>query len=79
MFTDTEIKYTGLQILTEKLGELGAEKFISLIIKEKFDYTKWQRNLWQGASITEISELATKYRQKSKTHNSNKYPELNED
>ena len=34
MLTDTEIKRKGFKILIEKLGDVDAEKFISLIIKE---------------------------------------------
>ena len=38
MLTDTEIKKKGFKILIENLGDLDAEKFISLIIKELFAY-----------------------------------------
>jgi hypothetical protein len=39
MITDTEIKMIGVKALTEALGEVNAEKFISLILREPFDYT----------------------------------------
>lgn len=58
MITDTEIKLIGIQALTESLGRVGAEKFIALIQREPFDYTKWQRKLWEGLSIEEISREA---------------------
>ena len=47
MITDTEIKMIGVKALTDALGEVNAEKFISLILREPFDYTKWQRRLWE--------------------------------
>lgn len=62
MLTDTEIKNTGLKILVEKLGNVDAEKFISLIIKEPFDYTKWQSSLWSDQSVVQLSEKAMEYR-----------------
>jgi len=62
METDTEIKIKGMEILIEKLGEVEAERFISLIIKEPFDYTKWQRGLFRRKSIEEISKEAMKLR-----------------
>ncbi|MCF8365289.1 MAG: hypothetical protein K9H16_05880 [Bacteroidales bacterium] len=58
MNTDTEIKTIGIDALIEKLGEVDAERFISLIIREPFDYTMWQKNLWADKSIEEISKLA---------------------
>ena len=62
MKTDTEIKIEGIEILIEKLGEVEAERFISLMIKEPFDYTKWQRRLFKGKSIEEISKEAMELR-----------------
>ena len=45
--SDALIKSEGMKILIEHLGKVEAERFITLIIKEPFDYTKWQENLWQ--------------------------------
>jgi hypothetical protein len=45
MMTDTEIKSKGLQILTKHLGNIEAEKFIALIQREPFDYTKWRQGM----------------------------------
>ena len=58
MITDTEVKIKGVQALTESLGRVGAERFIALIQREPFDYTKWQRTLWEGLSVEEISRNA---------------------
>ncbi len=63
MYTDTEIKTVGLEALIAKLGEVEAERFISLIIREPFDYTKWQKDLWNDKSVDEISYLAMKNRE----------------
>jgi len=62
MKTDTEIKIDGTKVLIDALGELQAERFIALIGREPFDYTRWQRDLWPQRSIEEISEAAMKYR-----------------
>jgi hypothetical protein len=56
--TDNEIKLQGLEVLISSLGEVQAERFISLILREPFDYTKWQRKLWPDKSIEEISKMA---------------------
>lgn len=66
MLTDTEIKRKGFKILVEKLGDVDAEKFISLINKEPFDYTQWQSTLWNDQTIDQVSEKAMNYRTKNK-------------
>ena len=60
MLTDTEIKAKGIQILAQHLGDVEAEKFIALIQREPFDYTKWRQNadLDDSLSIEEISRKA---------------------
>jgi hypothetical protein len=66
MLTDTEIKRKGFKILVEKLGDVDAEKFISLINKEPFDYTQWQSTLWSDQTIDQLSEKAMNYRTNNK-------------
>ena len=63
--TNTVLVNTGMKILIEKLGNVDAEKFISLIIREPFDYTKWQKDLFEGMSIEEISDAAMKHYNKT--------------
>ncbi len=62
--TDTEIRMKGMQVLIKALGEVQAEKFITLIMREPFNYTEWQRNLWNDKSVEEISTMAMQRRVK---------------
>jgi hypothetical protein len=62
--TDTEIRATGVRALVEALGDVQAEKFIALIRREPFDYTKWQQTLWPDRTVDEISQAAMKQRQR---------------
>ena len=64
MMTDTELKIKGFNTLVDTLGEVDAERFITLILREPFDYTKWQKNLWENRSIEEISGAAMQQRKK---------------
>ncbi len=66
MTTDTELKVRGCEALSEALGEVDAERFIALIQKEPFDYTEWQKHLFEGQSIDEISRKAMMARQHSR-------------
>lgn len=58
MITDTELKIKGLSILSKTMGSVEAERFISLIIREPFDYTDWQKNIWNDISIDQLSQNA---------------------
>jgi len=58
MLTETEIKIKGLQVLTREMGKVDAEKFIALLLREPFDYTKWQRNLFIDLDVEDLSRLA---------------------
>lgn len=61
MKTDTMIRYEGMKALREKLGLVEAERFISLIHRENFDYTEWQRELWKDKNIDELFDAAKAY------------------
>jgi hypothetical protein len=60
MYADMALREEGMKILINKLGRVKAERFISLIIREPFDYTEWQRNLFNDMSVKELSDLAMK-------------------
>lgn len=63
--TDTEIRLKGIQILAEYLGDIEAERFVALIQREPFDYTKWRQDLDEDLSIEEISQRAMALRMKN--------------
>ena len=69
MITDTEIRLKGLKILAKYLGDVEAERFIALIQREPFDYTKWRQGLDDDLSIEDISKKAMTLRMKSTEQN----------
>lgn len=60
--TDTEIRVNGIAALIASLGEVQAERFISLILREPSDYTQWQETLWDDAELESLSRMAMEYR-----------------
>lgn len=62
MSTDTEVRLRGFRALVDALGPVEAERFITLILREPFDYTRWQRQLWVEKSVEEISKAAMELR-----------------
>jgi hypothetical protein len=59
MKTDTVVRLEAMNALLVSLGSVDTERFISMIKRDTFDYTEWQRDLWNDKSIDEIHALAT--------------------
>ena len=59
--TDTVLRNEGIRVLTQNLGKVEAERFISLIIREPFDYTEWQQGLFDDMSVEELSKKAMNF------------------
>jgi len=50
-----------MRILLDNLGKVDAERFVSLIIREPFDYTVWRSNLQdEDMSLRDLSCQAMK-------------------
>jgi hypothetical protein len=58
MKTDNEIINAGFQSIFSSLNRVEAERFIMLIKRDKFDYTQWQKNLWQNETVDSLSAKA---------------------
>jgi len=43
-----------MRVLAENLGTVEAERFITLVLREPFDYTVWQRDLYKDMSVKEL-------------------------
>lgn len=46
--TTTEVIDRGMQCLSTQLGAWETERFISTILREKFDYTEWRQDFVNG-------------------------------
>ena len=60
-YNTAEIMDRGMDCLVEKLGVVEAEHFISVILRERFDYTKWQREHFDNVDPDEFLETAYAY------------------
>jgi hypothetical protein len=59
MRTDSVVRMEGMNALLEKLGKVDAERFVSLILREPFDYTNWRASLNdEKISLRELSRRA---------------------
>jgi hypothetical protein len=62
MITDEELKAQGVRALIAALGDVEAERFVSLLMRAPFDYTKWQATLWPDLGVEELSREAMRMR-----------------
>ena len=61
MQTTATIMNEGINCLVERLGIIETEIFISQLIREPFDYTKWQREHYANLSVSELNRKAVEY------------------
>jgi len=59
MRTDSAVKSDGMNILREKLGNVDAERFVMLLLREPSDYTVWRKQLNdESITLRELSRRA---------------------
>ena len=59
--TDTALKWQGMNVLIQSLGKVDAERFISLMNREPFDYTSWRRDNLSNEDVRTLSKKAMDY------------------
>lgn len=55
MYTEAVLRNKGMRLLIKRLGNVEAERFITPINREPFDYTQWQQDMFTGMSVRELS------------------------
>jgi hypothetical protein len=54
MKSDALLKSDGMRILADSLGIVEAERFITLMLREPFNYTEWQRTLYGEMPLKDL-------------------------
>jgi len=67
MRTDTVLKVEVIDLLLKTFGVLETERFITSIKSNNFDYTEWQKNLWNDKSVEELHKMATEFEKDKQT------------
>ena len=65
MKSDTLIRIEGMGALIDKLDIMDAERFIMLVKRDPFDYTRWQKTLYGEMSIEAICAEAVARRDRT--------------
>lgn len=61
MNNTAEVLDRGMECLIKYLGDVEAERFLSTIMRERFDYTKWQRQYFDSMRPGEFHKKAAEY------------------
>ena len=61
MINAADLKSKGMRCLTEQMGVVEAEMFVSMMLREQFDYTKWQREYYDAMKPGEFMRGALEY------------------
>ncbi len=57
--TDNELRTSGFAVLVREFGDVNAERFITLVNREPFDYTEWRKdNLFVGETVDSLMDKA---------------------
>ena len=61
MMTDVMIQKKGIEALIKELGNVDAERFINIAIKNPFDYTEWRKtNVHENISVRDLEDISVK-------------------
>ena len=61
MNSSVELMDIGMKCLVERLGAIEAERFISIIIREQTDYTKWRQHYFGNITSDAFHQAAIQY------------------
>jgi hypothetical protein len=58
MMTDTLVFDAGMKTLVKNLGPVEAERFVMIVQREPFDYTRWSTGLFEDIPLDELNHRA---------------------
>ena len=52
--SENELTAKCMDILVDQVGPVEAERFVYVLNRVNFDYTEWQRNLFEGETVDSL-------------------------
>ena len=59
--TEAEVMQMGMEYLVEKLGIIDTERFISKLLRERFDYTEWRKKYFADVDLETLHKEAVEF------------------
>lgn len=63
--TEAEIRQMGMDCLVKTLGIIDAERFISNLLRERFDYTEWRKKYFADVDLETFLDEAADFDKKN--------------
>ena len=60
--SENELTAKCMDILVDQVGPVEAERFVYVLNRENFDYTEWQRNLFDGETVDSLFDKIDAFR-----------------
>lgn len=54
--SDNELTMRGMNLLKNEFGPVDAERFVYVMTRDGFDYTEWQKNLFDGETVRSLGQ-----------------------
>ena len=64
MHSEALLKEQGMRVLSDHLGIVDSERFITLIRRGAFDYTQWRQGLFLNVPLDNFLQDARDYRER---------------
>lgn len=63
MKSDVELRSQAMELLRTELGMVESERFVTMLTRDTFDYTRWRRNQWNGISVSQLAKESREFRE----------------
>lgn len=62
--SENELTAKCMDILVDQVGPVEAERFVYVLNRENFDYTEWQRNLFEGETVDSLFDKINAFKKR---------------
>ena len=59
--SENELEVKCMNVLMDSVGPVEAERFVYIMNRDNFDYTEWQKNLFEGETVDSLYDKIMAY------------------
>ena len=63
--SENELTAKCMDILVDQVGPVEAERFVYVLNRENFDYTEWQRSLFEDETVDSLFDKIDAFQKRS--------------
>ena len=62
--SESELAVKCMNVLVNNVGPVDAERFVYIMNRDNFDYTEWQKDLFEGETVDSLYDKVVAYTNK---------------